>query len=149
MFLVNRLKQLIFYFGLIVVSIGLWMFLWSEGVLDGFEQEAMRWRYLVRGEQQSTAPIVYVDLDADTVSSIGDRPWDRMNFALLLNSLLGPGKAKTVGLDFIFSKFGKGSLLDVERARKGDLFLGEVLEHFGDRVVLAAAYNRTYSASAD
>lgn len=149
MFLVNGLKQLISYFGLIGVSIAVWIFLWSEGVLDGFEQETMRWRYLARGEQQSTAPIVFVDLDADTVSSIGDRPWDRQNFGLLLNALLGPGKAKVVGVDIILSKFGKGSLLDVDRARKGDQSFGEVIEHYGDRIVLASAYNGTYSNVAD
>jgi adenylate cyclase len=146
---VNRLKQLFPYAGLIAVSLVFWIALWSVGLLDGLEKEVMRWRYLARGELQSTAPIVFVDLDAETVSSIGDRPWDRMNFGLLLNALLGPGQAKAVGVDFIFSKFGKGSLLDVERARKGDLFLGEVLEHFGDRVVLACAYNGTYSKIAD
>lgn len=145
----NSVKQLFSYGGLIAVALGFWITVWSVGLLDGLEQEAMRWRYLARGERQSTAPVVYVDLDAETVSSIGDRPWDRMNFALLLNALLGPGQSQAVGLDIIFSKFGKGSLLDIERARKGDAFFGEVVEHFGERVVLAAAYNGTYSAITD
>lgn len=145
----NRLKLQFTYIGLIVVSLGLWFALWSVGLLGGLEQEALRWRYLARGRLVSSAPVVFVDLDAETVSSIGDRPWDRMNFALLLNALLGPGQAQAVGVDIIFSKFGKGSLLDVDRARQGDLFMGEVVQHFGEQVVLAAAYNRTYSASAD
>ena len=33
-----------------------------------------------RGELQSEAPIIYVDLDAETVSYMGDRPWDRREF---------------------------------------------------------------------
>lgn len=144
----NRLKQLIYYFGLILVSIGCWVSLWSEGVLDGFEQEAMRWRYLVRGERSSTAPIVYVDLDADAVSYIGARPWDRKNFSLLLDALLGPGQAKALGFDIIFSMFSGGSLLDYERARQGDLSFGQSIECFADRVVLAAAYTGTTSAEA-
>ena len=144
----NRLKQLISYFGLIGLSIGLWLFLWSEGVLDGFEQEAMRWRYSVRGEQSSTAPIVYVDLDADAVSYIGARPWDRKNFSLLVDALLGPGEAKVLGFDIIFSMFSGGSLLDYEQARKGDLLFGQSIEYFEDQVVLAAAYTGTTSANA-
>jgi adenylate cyclase len=140
---VNRLQQLISYIGLIGVSIGLWVFLWSEGVLDGLEQEAMRWRYLVRGEQPSTAPIVYVDLDADAVAAIGARPWDRHNFSLLTDALLGPGEAKVLGFDIIFSMFSGGSLLDYERARQGDRSFGQSIEYFEGRVVLAAAYTGT------
>ncbi len=144
----NRLKQLISYFCLIGASIGLWLFLWSEGVLDGFEQEAMRWRYLMRGELPSTAPIMYVDLDADAVSYIGARPWDRQNFSLLVDALLGPGEAKALGFDIIFSMFSGGSLLDYERARKGDLSFGQSIEYFEDQVVLAAAYTGTTSIDA-
>ena len=142
----NRLKQLISYCGLIGASIGVWAFLWSEGVLDGLEQEAMRWRYLVRGELSSTAPIIYVDLDADAVSYIGARPWDRQNFSVLVDALLGPGEAKVIGFDIIFSMFSGGSLLDYGRARKGDISFGQSIEYFADQVVLAAAYTGTTSA---
>ena len=76
-----RLKQLILYPSLILLSIGLWVFLWLEGVLNGLEGEAMRWRYLVRGELISTAPIVYVDMDADAVSYIGAPPWETSHAA--------------------------------------------------------------------
>ena len=145
----NRLKQLISYFGLIGLSIGLWVFLWSEGVLDGFEQEAMRWRYLVRGELPSTAPIMYVDLDADAVSYIGARPWDRYNFSLLTDALLGPGEAKVIGFDIIFSMFSGGSLLDYDRARKGDRLFGKSIEYFEGQVVLAAAYTGTTSVEGE
>ena len=141
----NRLKQLIKYFGLIVASVGVWIFLWSEGVLDGIEQEAMSWRYLVRGERPSSAPIVYVDLDADTVAYMGARPWDRKNFSVLVHALLGAGEAKALGFDIIFSMFSGGSLLDYERARRGDLEFGQSIEHFENQVVLAAAYTGTTS----
>ena len=107
----NRLKQLISYCGLIGASIGVWVFLWSEGVLDGLEQEAMRWRYEVRGELSSTAQIIYVDLDADTVSYIGARPWDRQNFSVLVDALLGPGEAKVIGFDIIFFDVFRGFIV--------------------------------------
>ena len=50
----NRLKQLFPYAGLIAVSLVFWIALWSVGLLDGLEKEVMRWRYLARGELQST-----------------------------------------------------------------------------------------------
>ncbi|MEE2988612.1 MAG: hypothetical protein VX372_03485, partial [Verrucomicrobiota bacterium] len=70
-------KQLLVYLSLIAVTVVIWLFLTFSGALDGIEEETLRWRYLVRGEPVSNAPIIYVDLDAQTVSYMGDRPWDR------------------------------------------------------------------------
>ncbi len=142
-------KQLLLYLGLIVLSAGLWLLLSLSGVLDGVEQETLRWRYLARGEVESEAPIVYVDLDAETVSYMGDRPWDRREFAVLLDALLTVGGAKVVSIDVILSKFGAGALLDMERARKGEEFLGSVVEAYADRVVLAAAYTGVRTGKED
>ena len=117
-----------------------------SGVLDGIEEETLRWRYLVRGELKSKAPIIYVDLDAETVSYMGDRPWDRREFGILLHGLLGVGDARVVSIDIILSKFGAGALLDLERALEGDAFMGEAVEAYGQRVVLAAAYTGVKTA---
>jgi adenylate cyclase len=133
-------KQFLLYFLLIVVSIGLWVSLTVSGALDGIEEETLRWRYLARGELESTAPIVFVDLDADAVSYMGARPWDRRNFGVLLRSLLEPGGAKVVSVDVILSKYGAGGLLDLERARKGEAFLGEVVKEYPEKIILAAGY---------
>ncbi len=141
----SRLKHSLIYTTLILASIGLWQFAHDRGLLDGVEQEALRWRYLVRGELQSSAPIVYVDLDAGAVAMIGDKPWDRKNFGQAVSALMYPGQAKVVGLDIIFSSIGSGGLLDVDRARSGDLFFGQVVERYSDRIVLAAAYTGTTS----
>lgn len=119
------------------------------GVLDGVEQETLRWRYLARGEVDSGAPVVYVDLDAETVSYMGDRPWDRREFGVLLHALLGVGGAKVASVDIILSKFGAGALLDQERARKGDAFLGQVVEAYAEKIVLAAAYTNVNVATTD
>lgn len=145
----NRLKQLISYISIIGVSIGFWIVLSHEGWLNGLEQEVMRWRYQVRGEQVSSAPIVYVDLDADSVAEIGARPWDRKNFSRLTHALLGPGEAKVLGFDIIFSMFSSGSLLDYERAREGDIDFGKAIETYEDQVVLAAAYTGTTSVQVE
>ena len=139
-------KQLLMYFLLIAVSIGFWITLTVAGFLNGIEEETLRWRYLVRGQQESTAPIVYVDLDAETISYMGDRPWDRREFGVLLAALLGPGQADAVSIDIILSKFGGGALLDLERARQGDDFLGKVVEAYASRIVLAAAYTGVQAA---
>ncbi len=144
----NRLKHYFYYVALVVGSISLWGVLWDSGLLDGLEQEAMRWRYRVRGERESSAPIVHVDLDAEAIAQIGAMPWDRKNFSHLLHALFGPGQADAVGLDIIFSVFGGASLLDYERARAGDVAMGQVVATYRDRVVLAAAYTGTTSASA-
>ncbi|HKK19528.1 MAG TPA: CHASE2 domain-containing protein, partial [Opitutales bacterium] len=139
----SRTRQLIAYAALIVMSAALWLSLSLSGLLDGLEQEALRWRYVMRGELPAEAPPVFLNIDPLTVAKMGDRPWDRLNFAQTLEALLGPGKARAVAVDIIFSPMGTGSLLDVERARKGDFRLGEVVERYRDKVVLAAAYTAT------
>ncbi|MDQ8193571.1 adenylate/guanylate cyclase domain-containing protein [Coraliomargarita sp. SDUM461004] len=145
----NNFKQLLVSLGLILLSLLIWLLVMLSGFLDGVEQETLRWRYLARGELSSQAPIVYVDLDAETVSYMGDRPWDRREFGVLLEALLGPGAARVVSVDIILSKFGAGALLDMNRARQGDIFLGQAVETHADRVVLAAAYTGVKSATTD
>jgi len=143
---VNRFKQLLPYPLLLLLALAIWLALWTNGALAGLEQEAMRWRYQVRGEKPSEAPIVYVDLDALAVAKIGDKPWDYLNFAQVIHALLGPGEAKTVGVDIIFSQVGGGSLIDLAKAREGRWRLGQVVEAFEERLVLAAAYSGTSSS---
>lgn len=138
-----RAKQFIAYASIITASALVWILLSLSGLLDGLEQESLRWRYLVRGEKPSSAPIVFVNVDPKTVAKMGDKPWDRLNFAQTLEALLGPGKARAVAVDIIFSPMGTGSLLDVERARKGDYRLGEVVSRYSDQLVMAAAYTGT------
>jgi adenylate cyclase len=143
---VSRVRQLIAYAALGFLSIALWIAVSVSGLLDGLEGEALRWRYLARGELASDAPIVFVNLDPKTIAKMGDRPWDRLNFAQTIEALLGPGQARAVAVDIIFSPLGGGSLLDVERARKGDFALGETVQRHPDKVILAAAYTGTNQA---
>lgn len=139
----NRSRQYLIYAALITMSAALWIALSAFGLLDGLEDEALRWRYQMRGEEPSGAPIVFVNVDPQTVAKMGDKPWDRLNFAQTIEALLGPGQARAVGVDIVFSPMGSGSLLDVERARKGDQRLGEVVQRYQDQLVLAAAYTGT------
>lgn len=145
----KSIPQSLIYCLLVVLTAGIWTLLVCSDLIEGLEGETLRWRYQVRGELESAAPIVYVDLDAKTVSYMGDRPWDRREFAVLCDALLGVGQAQVVGIDLILSKFGAGSLLDFERARRGDAFLGRVVEAYSERIVLAAAYTGIRSSIAD
>ncbi len=139
----SRSRQLIAYAALITISAVIWLSLSAAGLLDGLEEEALRWRYLLRGEKASSAPIVFVNIDPKTVGRIGDKPWDRLNFAQTIDALLGPGQARAVGVDVIFSPLGTGSLLDVDRARQGDYRFGQTVARYPDQLVLAAAYTGT------
>lgn len=143
----ERKHYLISYLLLSVLSIALWQGLSFKGLLEGLEQEALRWSYNVRGEQIAEEPITFVDVDAYAIAQIGDKPWDRLNYAQAVHALLGPGHARAVGVDLVFSIFGASSLLDVDKARKGDLRFGQVVEAFNDRIVLAAIYSGTTSAT--
>ncbi len=125
---------------ILLAAAGFWTALSLSGLIDGLKQEALRWRYVVRGERASEAPVMFVDLDAPTISLIGDKPWDRRLFGVLVHALLGPGQARVVGLDLIFSRFGTSGLLDAERARAGDEFFGRAVERYPGRIVLGAAF---------
>lgn len=142
----RRYSQTIPYLLLVVGSCLCWMVLGGAGLLRGVEQAGLRLRYLVRGPMAASPSITYVNLDAQTVSYMGSRPWDRREFGRLLEALLGPGGARVVGVDIVLSKFGASALLDLERARKGDQFLGQVVRTHQDRVVLAAAYSGVATA---
>lgn len=142
-------RQFLYYLLGIFLPVGVWLLIAITGMLSGVEQEAIRWRYLVRGELQGDAPIRYVDLDAETVSYMGDRPWDRREFGVLINALLDVGGARAVALDIILSKYGAGALLDVQRARQGDAFLGQAIEKHADRVILASGYTGVKSSMLD
>ncbi|NBB78637.1 MAG: CHASE2 domain-containing protein [Verrucomicrobia bacterium] len=145
----KKIQQSLTYGLLITLTMAVWALLILTQTISGLEGETLRWRYQARGELASSAPIVHVDLDVETVSYMGDRPWDRREFGVLCHALLGPGQARLVGIDIILSKFGAGALLDFERAREGNAFLGRIVEAFPEQIVLAAAYTGIKSAMPD
>ena len=64
------LKQSGLYVLLVLASSAVWIVLGSSGLLDGIDQEVMRWRYLARGEIETKDNIVYVDLDAEQLLAL-------------------------------------------------------------------------------
>jgi len=73
--------------------------------------------------------IVYVDVDAATVSFYGERPWPRERYASMINALFKLGHAKAVGLDFILSPAGmKSKLIDQKEVIKNDTLMALAME---------------------
>ncbi len=124
----------------------LWCVAHFFGWLDFLEQRALDWRFLFRGEIDAPMKIVYVDVDSRSISDIGNQPWDRSYYAELSEALLGAGKAKAVGIDFLFSDKGKSELTDEARFYAGTERLRRLLDTQPPAPVVVAA---TYAAAED
>jgi len=75
--------------------------------------------------------VIYVDVDANTISHFGERPWSREYYARIIQALFTVGHAKAVGLDFVLSPAGmKSPLIDHEIARKNDFLMNQAMENF-------------------
>ncbi|MEO0797037.1 MAG: adenylate/guanylate cyclase domain-containing protein [Verrucomicrobiota bacterium] len=101
---------------------------------------AMDWRFQVRGPLEvPEVKVVYVDIDAETISKIGERPWSRLRFGQVADALFEYGNARAVGFDLIFSGFSSSELVPAENVRGSDFQFREILsEH--PNIVLAANY---------
>lgn len=117
----------------------------------------MDWRFNFRGEltlpvdsNGDPIKVTYVDFDAETVSLVGERPWDRNFLADVANILLDSkyGNANSVGFDFIFSSQSMSLMVPPENVLRSDSAIGDLLEKHPNRVVVATAYSeirdRTY-----
>ncbi len=80
--------------------------------------------------------IIYVDVDAPTVTFFGDRPWPREYYAHIIDALFRLGKAKAVGLDFILSPAGmKSNLIDQTKAKKDDEIMAEAMQAYPNAII--------------
>jgi adenylate cyclase len=114
---------------------------------------AMEWLYKFRGEipavdgTQSGDPplnVVYVDIDSAAVAALGDRPWSRGRYAVIIDDVCKYGKPKAVGLDFILSPTGSGSdMLDPKKVKEGNELMSEVVRAY-PQAVLAVKYSDSY-----
>ena len=71
------------------------------GVLDGFENKSLDWRFTLRGEEQPRSPVVVAAMDELSLSEIGKWPWRRRVQAQLVDRLFELG-AKAIVYDVIF-----------------------------------------------
>jgi adenylate cyclase len=139
---VPRLKKFTSLRWLILLPIpAIWCVAHLLGWTAFLEQRSLDWRFRFRGELDAPVKVAYVDVDSKSITDIGNIPWDRGYFAEVCAALLAEGKAKAVGIDFLFSDKGKYELVDEARFARGS----EQLIHLLDSrppvpVVVAAAY---------
>jgi len=134
---------------LALVPVGWWA-LDYFGVLSQFNNVATNLLFLFRGEipaYDGTKPdhpplkVVYVDVDALTMDTLGERPWPREFYANVIHSVLKYGHAKAIGLDFILSPAGmKSKLVDPDKARAQNHKMGDAMRSY-PQAVIAAVYS--------
>ena len=109
------------------------------GLLRFQEDKFLDWRFGFRGSIDAPIRIVYVDVDSQSISEIGGFPWSRMYFARVAKALIESGKARVVGMDFVFSEDGMSESIDMAKRIEGNAAFARYLFR-GPPVVLAAAY---------
>ncbi len=119
----------------------LWCAAHFFGWIGFLEQRSLDWRFRYRGELDAPVKVAYVDVDSKSITDIGNLPWDRALYADVCTALLTAGKAKAVGIDFVFSQRGIPELVDAGRFAEGSTRLFALLDSFPPApVVVAAAY---------
>lgn len=137
-----KLNQLTKFRWLLLLPVpAFWCLASHLGLLDFLENRTVDARFHARGELAAPLGVVYVDVDSQSITDLGNWPWDRGYFAEVSKALLSVGKVKAIGVDFVFSEKGKSELVDHERFTAGNLRLAEFLfDGTGPPVVLGAAY---------
>ena len=112
-----------------------------DGALSFLEDRTIDARLSARGNLPSPPDlkVIYVDVDTDSITALGNFPWNRAIFAEALDALFDYGKIKGVGFDFVFSAAGIPNL-GREEAEKGSIALGRSIKRHG-QTVLASSYS--------
>ncbi|MEI6032975.1 MAG: adenylate/guanylate cyclase domain-containing protein [Verrucomicrobiae bacterium] len=113
-------------------------FLGLDGALSFLEEKTIDARLEFRGPIPSPVKVCYVNVDPDSISEIGNFPWNRAIFARALDALFERGKVRAVGMDFVFGRSGLPQLGRAE-AEAGSIELGKSIQK-NRYVVLAATY---------
>jgi len=115
------------------------LFLGPDGALGFLEHQTINARFSVRGPLPFAENIIYVNVDAEAIETLGNFPWSRETFAVVLDALFKRGGIRSAGLDFVFSPAGIPQLGRAE-AEAGTLALGKTVREHGN-VVLAAGFS--------
>lgn len=99
-------------------------FLGPDGFLASFENQSIDARINLRGSMDAPVKVCYVDVDTESISRLGNFPWNREYFAATLNALFQHGGIKGAGMDFVFSMAGIPAL-GREEAEAGSKALGK------------------------
>ena len=92
------------------------------GVFDSAEESTLDLRFRLRGNRPARAPVAIVAIDEPSLAALGQMPWDRRNFARLLDRLRESGAA-AVAFDVAFS--------EPARNLTEDAALRESIDRFG------------------
>lgn len=114
------------------------VFLGLDGAVSFLEEKTVDARLEFRGPVPCPVKLCYVNVDTDSISTLGNFPWNRAIFAQVLNALFERGNVRAVGMDFVFSSSGLPQL-GHEEAEAGNLALGKSVQK-NRNVVLAATY---------
>ena len=124
----------------LLVIPGIWCVLNHFGVLDVLENQTLKLRYRFRGELAAPVKVMYVDVDTRAIQEMGERPWNRGDFALAAKTLLEVGKAKAIGFDFVFSDYGASKMVSrAELKQRNTDFAKVIFRH--PEIVLGAQYS--------
>ncbi|EIP97994.1 family 3 adenylate cyclase [Opitutaceae bacterium TAV1] len=119
----------------------LWALFDTLGALRTIEEETVDWRFRWRGTLEAPVNVVYVDIDSQAVSELGNFPWNRDRFATVCKALLAEARVKAIGVDVLMSEAGMPQVVNRAAWNRGNAELGDFL--FSEPpppVVLAAAY---------
>ncbi|HEU5079975.1 MAG TPA: adenylate/guanylate cyclase domain-containing protein [Opitutaceae bacterium] len=109
------------------------------GLTEFLENKLLDWRFRARGELSAPIKVVYVDVDSESITDLGNQPWNRGYYAEVCRALLTAGKVKAIGIDFVFSEKGQPELVDTARFSEGNRQLAKFL-YDAPPVVVAAGY---------
>ncbi len=113
-------------------------FLGPDGFLAPFENHSIDARFNLRGSMDAPVKVCYVDVDTESISRLGNFPWNREYFAITLDALFQHGGIKAAGMDFVFSMAGIPAL-GRDEAEAGSKALGKSI-HKNKNVVAAATF---------
>ncbi len=125
---------------LLLIIPAIWCTLHHFGVLSDLENQMLKMRYRARGEIATPVKIFYVDVDTRAIQQMGERPWNRADFAVASKALFDVGGAKAIGFDFVFSNYLASKMVPREELAKGNWAFAKVI-HDHPGIVLAAQYS--------
>ena len=117
----------------------LWALASQAGYLRTFENWLVDARFRFRGEVETEAKVVYVDIDSQSISELGNFPWPRSYFSTVCDKLINAGAAKAVGIDIVFNERGVSPSYDMAKWVAANRDFKKFLSR-NPPVVVAASY---------
>jgi adenylate cyclase len=122
----------------------LWAFLSHQGYLAVLDNLLLDHRFRARGEIDAPVPVIYVDIDSQSIEELGNFPWPRAHFAQVGAALVNNGRAKAVGVDIVFSEKGVSESYDRAKWVEANVALARYLRNNPPMVVAASYAAREY-----